>query len=310
MLINKRSGAVSGKLRHGLLAVLLGFAVSPAFAGFSDPVREAALGFDSGGRPTVVARINDDQDFVFAVDTAAQRTTLGQDLVATLGLQPDPNERAMAHGAAGVQELDMYRIPRLEAAGHSVSDGLYMAAAHESEPGSHSHDGILGQEFFTGGVLDLDFEAARMTVSGSPRSRDVSATLPARLMHGGFVLVDITINDVRAVAVIDTGAAESFANLALQQALDVEVGSDGIEVERSTQGITQQESERLIGFRGGYDFNGYRVDAAPVSFTESPIFQVFDLAGTPAVILGMDVLGRMPGLRINYREPSFQILAP
>ncbi|MFY0636323.1 hypothetical protein [Maricaulis maris] len=74
--------------------------------------------------------------------------------------------------------------------------------------------------------------------------------------------------------------------------------------------MTQQASERLISFRGGYDFNGYRVDSAPVSFTESPIFQVFDLAGTPAIIPGRNVLGRMPGLRINYREPSFQILAP
>jgi len=51
------------------------------------------------------------------------------------------------------------------------------------------------------------------------------------------------------------------------------------------------------------------VDSVEFEFTDSPIFQTFGISDQPAIILGMDVLGQLPGFAIDYRSSEFRHLA-
>lgn len=263
-----------------------------------DSGQTAPITFDAGGRPSATVRLNDARDFLFAIDTAAQTTVIGQGVVDALGLEPDPHRQAQMHGSSGVVMVPMFAIPRIEFAGRVVEDGYYArpAAAHGENIG---HDGILGQDVFAGGTLRLDFAAGRVTLDGPLPG---SEGMPVERMFGNFILAEVMIDGVAATAVIDTGAAMSFANPALMAALGVL--SDELDTRTSNQGVSQDEMETVEGYRGRITLAGETVDG-PLAFSDAPIFSMFGLTGRPALILGMDALGQLGAITIDYETSRF-----
>lgn len=276
----------------------------------ASPARVAELDFDAGGRPTIAVLVNGEHEYHFAVDTAAQRTMLGYRLVEALDLVPDPENRAQAHGAGGVQTLDMYALGSLEAAGKTTENGLYMAAQKGGHAAGGEHDGVLGQEFFAGTKLTLDFESRSMEVGEIPDDTlgRIQSTLGAELVFGGFVWVEIEVDGVPTAALIDTGASESFGNPVLMRELGVEIGRDGVESRDRTVGVTQSRQELVEGYRAEYALGATKVGDAPLDFLDSPVFATFGRDKTPAMVLGMDVLGRLPGLVVDYEAKFLHVL--
>ena len=285
----------------GFYAVLLS-GLSPVSA---DAQVTSEIVFDAGGRPSAYVTLNDEAEYLFAIDTAAQRTTLGQRIVADLGLTPDPGDRAQVHGAAGVSYLDLYRLNSVELAGHRMEGGLYLsAAAHDDS--ALGHDGILGQEFFAGPMLVFDFVDRTVSFGGSTMA-GLGESLPVELMYGGFAITTISIGGISTRALIDTGASESFANRALMEALGL--SENDLSIEESFAGVTQQQSVRYTGYAGDVLLGAVMVDSVAFEFTDSPIFQTFGMSDQPAIILGMDVLGQLSGFAIDYLASEFRHLA-
>ncbi|MEE2526384.1 retroviral-like aspartic protease family protein [Hyphobacterium sp. HN65] len=286
------------------IAVIAG--LSSACANATDTAHSSDIVFDSGGRPSARVVLNDQHEYLFAIDTAAQRTAISPQIVDELELVADPNNRAQAHGSAGVTYLDMYPITSVEIAGRRVENGLYMSAAAAHDESDIGHDGILGQEFFAGQRLIMDFEA-REVAFGDVSANGLGEAIPVELMYGGFAVANIRINGVEVRALIDTGASTSFANMEMMAALGLDASD--LAANEIRAGVTQQTSLRYTGFTGGIALGSVVIDEAPLEFTDSPTFSTFRMVDEPGVILGMDVLGRLPGFAIDYQTAEFRHLA-
>ena len=263
--------------------------------------------FDAGGRPSAYATVNDQHEYLFAIDTAAQRTALSSRIVDELNLTADPENRARVHGAAGARYLDMYRLSSLELAGRRIEDGLFIGAAVAHDDDDLGHDGILGQDFFAGQQLVFDFEAETVAF-GDLSIRDLGERLPLELMYGGFAIVTIEVGGVSTRAVIDTGASESFANPVLMRALDLDPSQ--LTQAEITAGVTQQSSIRIEGYTGDIVIGDVVIPSVAFEFTDGSIFNTFQMGDAPGIILGMDALGRLPGFAIDYSASEFRHLLP
>ncbi|TGY88358.1 hypothetical protein E5163_11090 [Marinicauda algicola] len=262
----------------------------------------AAIVFDAEGRPAITVRLNDTAEFMFAIDTAAQSTAIGARVIDALALQPDPEHQARLHGASGVRTVPMYLLESIEAGGQRLEDRLVVSLTGEHDQGGHAHDGILGQDVFARGRLSFDFEAMTIGFDGAG-ARPLAGHLPAEILHGGFFLVQIEIDGVATTAVIDTGAAESFANRTLMEALASE--NEALSTRREAAGVSQHEMDFRDGYTATLRIGTARLEAVPVAFAEAPIFGAFGLAERPAIILGMNLLSRLPRFALDYDSSHF-----
>ena len=264
---------------------------------------ESPIVFDAGGRPSATVRLNDTADFLFAIDTAAQNSTLGQDIVRALQLQAAPDQRAQVHGTAGVTTLPMYPLTSLEFAGRRVEGGLYISPVEAHDNSQIGHAGIVGQDLFATGEIVFDF--VNNTVAfGDGITIGRGPSISADVVYGGFFLVDVTVNGMAATALIDTGARESFANPAMMAALGVSADDADISAETEIMGVGQNRAQRLVGYQATVRIAGAE-RLAPLVFIDSPAFRSFNLTDQPALVMGMDVLSQLQGFGLDYEGSTF-----
>lgn len=285
-----------------IAACLAAMTTAPAWSQAAAP-----LVFDAEGRPSAQVRVNDEADFLFAIDTAAQRTGIGAPIIDALDLQPDPDQVGRMHGVAGVVEVDMYTIDLLQLGDRRVEDSLVVSLTGGHDLGGHAHQGILGQDVFASRRLELDFAAMSVRLDAVEDAEE-QAVMPARFMYGGFALVDIDVGGVATIAVIDTGAARSFGNQALLNALARP--DEEIEVREEVRGVSQDAIEVFSGVTRSVSLGSVELDAQSLEFIISPSFDTFRINDRPAIVLGMDVLSRVPGIALDYADAEFAILAP
>ena len=291
---------------HGTAALLS----ITATAGLVAPLAHAdggpiPLRFDASGRPVVSANVNGEAAFDFVVDTAAQRTGIGAPAIDELGLEPAPGMQAQIAGVAGHRTVPMYALDTFEVGGRLVEDGYYYSLTGEFDAGGHGHDGIIGQDIFASGRIVFDW-AERTVGFGAGAEAGLGDAVSARLMYGGFFLVPVSVNGVEAIAVIDTGAAESFANPALLAAMPDRAETDAVTSQR--MGVSQHEIERVEGFAAGIEIGSARLGTGALTIIDSPTFRTFGLTGTPALILGMDRLSELRGFALDYDLAVFRVL--
>tara|TARA_R110002073_G_scaffold75329_6_gene183831 strand:- start:636 stop:1601 length:966 start_codon:yes stop_codon:yes gene_type:complete len=296
------AGAALLLLALGACATQGETAISGMEAQYSAPIN-----FDRDGRPTAEVRINDRAQFAFAIDTAAQRTAISGTVIDALALQPDPEMQAQVHGVGGAATVPMYRLASLELGGRRLEDGYYLrpVGAHA---GNSPHDGILGHDMIATGRIVFDF-AGRTVRFGAVSSEGLGDSLPATVMFGGFFLVDISIDGVVTTALIDTGASTSFANAALRDALGLAEGEGGLQAVTEVMGVTREAMRLETGFTGDVEIGAVRLADAAIVFTDSPVFATIGLTDRPAIVLGSDVLRRLPGFALDYEAHTFRHFA-
>ena len=103
---------------------------------------------------------------------------------------------------------------------------------------------------------------------------------------------------MRCHAILDTGAPNSLGNLRLLEALkkrsDEETPTDIVGV---TLDVERGSNVHMPPIR----LDNVRIQGAVMSFGDVYIFQHLHLTNEPAIMLGMDVLGVLDVLIIDYR---------
>ena len=114
------------------------------------------------------------------------------------------------------------------------------------------------------------------------------------------------VGGIKAIAVIDTGAQVTVGNLALRNALarsrdEHDVYEDAII--GVTEDVQQATNVRIPGIVAG----DLIVRNADIMFSDLYIFEHWKLTSEPALLIGMDVLGVLDTLIIDYRRNELQI---
>jgi hypothetical protein len=263
---------------------------------------------DHIGRIVVPVMINGRGPFRFIVDTGASDSTVSPQLAQTLGLK-STEDAILLDGITGTSRVPSVGIDELKA-GDLTFKAIRLPVVWA--PVMAGADGILGVAGLKSERIVVDFARNRVTVS---RARDVApppgfVRIPAHRLENGLIMVNADVGWVRARAIIDTGAERSLGNLALRDALRAlreRVGAKKMtNVYGSTKEIVPGEllNTAVIGMG--------RVKIADVTlvYGDFHIFDVWHMKDRPALIIGMDVLGAVRGLAIDFRSQELFLESP
>lgn len=294
-----------------LAAVLPGAALAGEDAqSATQPEQEPALYAvpttkDRVGRVLAPVMINGQGPFRFIVDTGANRSAVSPRVVARLGLEASA-QPVDVHGVTGVAELPAVEFDSLKAGEIDLgrvsvpvlSDAVFAGA-----------DGILGVDGLQQTRIEVDFAADRVNVTRSTGTRARSGFLkvPARLEHGGLLLVSGKVGRQKAEVIIDTGAGHSLGNLPLRDAL-LKGGARQREITEATViGATPDVRPGTTFLAPPVVIGTMKLSNLRVTFGDLHVFEVWNLTEQPALLIGMDMLGRLDRFVVDYGREEFQI---
>jgi len=262
---------------------------------------------DRAGRVLAAVTINGHGPFRFILDTGANSSALAPRLVEALGLPNDPGAMVRVNGVTGSAMLPVVEIDTLRAGDIELRDVRLPMLAEHIFAGA---DGILGVEGLQAARIDVDFARDRVTITQSSRARAPggSLTVPVRLERNGLLIASGRVGRVPVQVIIDTGAERTLGNAPLRDAIEHRV-SHWNRRDASVIGVTDDVSTGTTFLAPDISIGNARLRNLPVTFDDLHVFDVWGLAGEPALLVGMDLLGTLQEFVVDYPRRELQLKA-
>ena len=259
---------------------------------------------DQIGRIWAPVYINGKGPFRMVLDTGASRSGVTASVVTALGMVPDASEPVKLQGATGSLIVPTVRVATL-LVGDVLINGSRLPILKDALGGA---EGILGNEGLVDRRVFIDFGHDLIIISRSHDQRAGAGfmTIPFSLEHGRLLIVNVQLGRVRAKAIIDTGSQTSVANMALRDALLSRRSEETATIDE-LQGVTddiQQGEGRSVP---PIEFGPIEIHVQHMTFADAHIFRIWHLTQEPALLIGMDALGMLDTLIIDYRRSELQL---
>lgn len=282
----------------------------PAVAAPDDPeevLYAAPTTPDRIGRVMAPVFVNGRGPYAFLIDSGASRSAIAPRVVAELGMVPDPAQGLMLRGVTGSEVVPSILIERLQA-GDIVLANQQLPVVDTKV--FANADGILGVDGFGNMCLHADFAWNRVSIArnGCPRLRRGWIRIPASLRFGQLVRIGAVIRGENVHAIIDTGAARSLGNLALLRVLSLERRAGDPGSDTQVIGATSQEVEGNLLTIPTLYLGKVGIRSMRVTFGDFEVFRLWGLEDEPAIVVGMDMLGTVDGLMIDYARIELRLL--
>jgi predicted aspartyl protease len=265
-----------------------------------EPLFAAPTRLDRIGRVMTQVMVNGKGPFRFVIDTGASRSTLSPHLAKALGLTVPTGRRVMLNGVTGAAEVPTVVVDSLEI-GSLKFEQQHLPVIFTSIMGNA--DGILGVAGFQDQRIDVDFKRDRVSVAESNGRRPHYSMVTARANRNdnGLMIIDMRVGRrILTKAVIDTGAERTLGNPVLQEAINKGKKHTPVSaiVHGATPDITDGDMQEIRQARIG-DLTLSNMD---VIFADFHVFRLWGLDKEPALLIGMDMLGVLERLVIDYRR--------
>jgi predicted aspartyl protease len=258
---------------------------------------------DQIGRIWAPVLINGKGPYRLVLDTGATRSAVIQRVVDEVGL-PVRQDAVKLRGVTGTAIVRAVKADTLEF-GELLLEGTTMPIVADAFGGA---DGVLGGEGMQDKRIEIEFFRDRISIARSRRTPAPAgfATIPFRHAYNKGMRIDVMVGPVRTVALIDTGAQVTVGNLALREAL-ARRGGRRDQFDDALIGVTEDIQHATRVRVPSIVAGEMIVRNAEVLFSDLHIFEYWDLAARPALIIGMDVLGTLDTLVIDYRRHELQL---
>jgi len=259
---------------------------------------------DRIGRIWAPVEINGQGPFRLVLDTGASHSAIIAQVAEKLGLTVQYPGTAVLRGATGTATVPLVPIESLEI-GELLIEPKRLPIVPDALGGA---EGVLGTEGLAGKRIHIDFRRDRITIMRSRNERADTGyiTIPVKFMRGRVLVVDAYLGGVRTKAIIDTGGQSTLGNVALRDALTrhrKRITTVPDEVTGATLDV--QTGGRIA--TPAIMLGDVMVRNAAMTFADFVIFQHWKLIDEPAMLIGMDVLGLLDTLIIDYRRRELQI---
>ncbi len=267
-----------------------------------EPLFAAPTRLDRIGRVMTHVMVNGKGPFRFVIDTGASRSTLAPHLARALNLQHSVGRNVMLNGVTGAAEVTTVAVDSIEI-GALRFEKQDLPVIFTSIMGNA--DGILGVAGFQDQRIDVDFKRDRVSVLESNGKRPHYSMVTARATRNinGLMIVDVRVGRrVRAKAVIDTGAERSLGNMALQAAINRNRRKKREIVAAVVHGATPDIADGDVQAIREATIGDMTLSNLEVIFADFHVFKLWGLDQEPALLIGMDMLGVLDRLVIDYRR--------
>jgi hypothetical protein len=169
-------------------------------------------------------------------------------------------------------------------------------------------EGLLGTEGLQDKRIYIDFRKDFINIG---RSKGLPAeagfiTLPILRRADRLLVVNAMVSGVPVLAILDTGAQATVGNGALRVALENRLRSD------------QATRDEIVGVTGDAQvgegqlvrrivLGGVQVERAHLTFGDMQVFSHWHLTDEPVLLVGMDIIGLLDTLVIDYRRRELMV---
>jgi hypothetical protein len=248
-----------------------------------EPLFAAPTRLDRIGRVMTTVKVNGKGPFRFVIDTGASRSTLAPHLARTLNLKPSVGRNVMLNGVTGAAEVPTVAVDSIEI-GALRFEQQNLPVIFTSIMGNA--DGILGVAGFKDQRIDADFKRDRVAVLESNGRRD------RRRAH-------------RPPAQGQGRHRHRRRALARQRRAADRTEPRQEEARGRGRGGPRRDAGHRRWRSAGHPRSAHRRHDADQPRSDLWDFHVFKLWGLdkePALLIGMDMLGVLDRLVIDYRR--------
>jgi predicted aspartyl protease len=259
---------------------------------------------DRIGRVWVPVLIDGRGPFRLVLDTGAQRSAIVPEVAQLLGLPLDRSPPVRLHGVTGTAVAPTVDIGHLMVGDLWIPSGRLTVVANAFG----GAEGLLGVDGMQDRRIRINFRADQVDITRSNNRRATAdfIAIPFLPNPRQLLMVQARIGGVAVPAIIDTGAQATIGNEALRAALHRQVAGGGLgpdEIHGTTGAVQTGHGARVSPIRLG----DLLVRDAHVTFGDLHIFNLWDLTDTPALLIGMDILGLLDTLVIDYLRQELHI---
>jgi predicted aspartyl protease len=261
---------------------------------------------DRIGRIWAPVLVNGHGPFRLVLDTGASHSALTPQVAEAIGINLDDASTVMLRGVTGSVSVPMVPVRTLEY-GDLLLEPRRLPVIPDALGGA---EGVLGMDGLANKRIHIDFRRDSITIMRSKNQRAAGgfATIPVKFLRGRLLVADAHMGGVPVKAIIDTGGQATLGNEALRAAL----------AERRRRQDQAALPDKVIGSTLDVQF-GDRLDTPALAlgevwvrnpamtFADFAIFEHWKMTKEPAMLIGMDVLGLLDTLIIDYRRKELQV---
>jgi predicted aspartyl protease len=274
-----------------------------------EPRYVAPTRLDKIGRIWAPVTVNGQGPFRLVLATGASHSALTPRLAEALGMQADPAKSVMLRGATGSVAVPVVPVETLEI-GDLLIEPRQLAVIPDALGGA---DGVLGMDELANMRIHIEFRRDRITImrSKNQRASGQFEIIPVKFLHGRLLVVEASMDGVPVKAIIDTGGETTLGNAALRTAL----------TERRRHAMLEGKLDQVIGSTLDMQV-GTRLETPTLrlgsvlvrnpamTFADFEIFKYWHMTEEPTMLVGMDVLGLLDTLIIDYKRKELQVKLP
>lgn len=258
---------------------------------------------DRIGRIWAPVYINGKGPFRLVLDTGASHSGITARVAAALGIPLDQSEPVMLRGVTGSAQVPTIRVDSL-IVGDLVLRPAVLPIVLDALGGA---DGVLGTDGLQDKRIVIDFRHDLITInrSHSERAPTGFVTIPMQRSGLGLIQIKAWIGGVQVKAILDTGGQGTIGNYALRDALLRHARSNAQPQE--IIGVTTDAQSGESYPTPPIDLGAVRVQGAYVTYGDMRIFEHWHFGSEPVVLIGMDAIGLLDMLIIDYHRRELQI---
>ena len=258
---------------------------------------------DRIGRIWAPVMIDDKGPFRLVLDTAATRSGVTESVARALGIPLDQSPQLMLRGVTGSAAVPSIRVASLSV-GDLALRPVTLPIVTDALGGA---EGVLGTEGLGDMRIYIDFQHDFIGITHSRRQRagadfKVIPMLPSRL---GLIVVDLSVGKIRAKGIIATASQVTVGNSAMLDAVrrGQRTGGRSEQIEGITTDIQSgQAFDVPTIFLGTLGIQGARAILGDMH-----IFETWKMTKEPVLLIGMDTIGQLDTIVIDYRLRELQL---
>jgi predicted aspartyl protease len=258
---------------------------------------------DRIGRVWAPVYINGKGPYKLVLDTGANRTAVIPSLAKKIGVPANQNVLKVL-GATGSSIVPAIKVDSIEVGDLFLGD-RQVAIVPDVFGGA---EGVLGADGLSDKRVHIDFKNDQISIlrSTGPMRGNGYTRIPVKLRYGHLLMFDVKLAGVRTRAMLDTGAQTTIGNRSLHEALAKRKRKG---VENTIIGVTLDAQKGETVLAPAVELGDLTLRGMQVTFGDMYIFDAWNMTDTPALLIGMDIIGLLDTLIIDYKRRELHLRA-
>lgn len=256
---------------------------------------------DRIGRVWAPVYINGKGPYKLVLDTGANRTAIIPSLAKKIGTPAGTNVLKVL-GATGSSIVPAIKVDSIEVGDLYLGD-RQVAIVPDVFGGAQ---GVLGADGLSDKRVHIDFKNDQISIlrSTGPMRGHGYTRIPVKLRYGHLLMFDVKIAGVRTRAMLDTGAQSTIGNRSLHEALAKRKRKG---VENTIIGVTLDAQKGETVLTPAVELGDLTLRGMHVTFGDMYIFDAWKMTDKPALLIGMDIIGLLDVLIIDYKRRELHL---